>query len=329
MRPGWLRVIGIVAAAAISASAAAQTAGPPDSEAERKLARESANEAQARFDKADYKGAIEAIQEAKKHADPPSFTVLEAQSQEKLGNLLEAQRLYQSVVDRTLPPDPKPAWVEAQADANKGLEALKARIPKLQLSVTGAPVAGLTVTVDGAPFDSAQLGKDTPMNPGDHDLIVEARGYEKAVQKVTLSEGTTVPVAIVLKPVKPVVIEVPPPPSPPPAGTPPLKIAGIVMVGVGGAALIGGAVAGGLAMATRDEIYAACGLSDDQVQRCHENRAGPLKEARVMTTLSTAAFITGGVGAAAGGILLLVSRSKAPPVSVTMSPGFVTVQGAF
>lgn len=72
--------------------------------------------------------------------------------------------------------------------AKKGIAALATRVPKLKITVTGAP-AGLTVQRDGKEIPAAALGDALPADPGPHEIRAGAPGYKTETRTVTLEEG--------------------------------------------------------------------------------------------------------------------------------------------
>ena len=315
---------------AVPAIARSQSSSPqPTGNTE--AAREWANKAKERFQAGDYAGAIEAVAEAEKHFRALTFTKLSAQAHDKLGKLIEARRLYQSIVDQPLDTGVPPAWLKAQEDAKQELGGLERRIPKLHLTVLGADVASLRVTVDGNDFDEASLGTPVAMNPGQHEIKVSVADREATVTRVLLKEGVTEFLSITLRPGLDAPAGQTPPVSVPTRQTSSvsaLTVTGYVSLGIGGAGLVLGAVTGGLALAGRDEVKAACGAADFDAGRCETSRTGALDGAQAMARASTAGFVIAGVGAAAGAALLLLDLGKRP-AAVSLGPGFVSLRGAF
>ena len=100
----WYRALGIASLLVMSFPAFAQAPGPAaEPDGDRALAIKWANKAQDRFDAGDYQGTIDALREAQKHARPPTFAVLLAEAHEKLGKLLEAEAIYQLILEMKLP----------------------------------------------------------------------------------------------------------------------------------------------------------------------------------------------------------------------------------
>lgn len=327
MRGRKTRLLWTVSILLFSGSALAQGAPPPDGNKE--LAKEWANKAKERFDAGDWQGAIDRIREAEKHAHPPTFTRLEAQANEKLGKLLEAQRLYRSIVDLQLPADAPDAWVNAQAGAKKDLAALTPRIPTLEIHVTEAPPA-IEIVIDGTALDPAQHGRPVPLDPGVHTVVVRGRD-RSATREVTLREGVPEKVEIFLpapipRPRDPVLAPTAVPERAPAPVLPPfLKF---VAFGVGGAGLVAGGITGGIVLGeTGKAREASCVPGTDT---CLESARPGLERLQLLADISTASFIVAGVGIAAGTVLLLLpGKRQAPSVGVAVSPSSLSLWGAF
>lgn len=338
MKRAWL---GTLVAASIwlstgAASAQAPAAGP-DGNVE--LAQEWASKAKSRFEAGDYQGAIDAMTEAQKHVRPPTFVRFLARAHEKLGKLMEAERLYRAAIEIQLAADAPPAMRAAQEEAKRDLESITARIPTLHLEVAGK-LAGLKIIMDGSLLDSSLLGRPLPLDPGKHSLVVEASGHEKFVREVELSEGAKERVTAQLKPaapalgaralgVRPELAAKNPEKGPGERPASSKAIGGYAALGVGGLGLIVGAITGGLAITKRDEARAQCGAHDFDAGRCRSDLIGALTDARSFAQIATPALIVAGVGAATGATLLVLDRKKAPGVGVAISPGLLSVRGAF
>jgi PEGA domain len=189
--------------------------------------------------------------------------------------------------------------------ANDGAAALEPRLPKLQVTVSPAP-AGLKVTEDGQDLPAESFAASLPGNPGPHQIVATAPGYQDWKQTVTLTEGQTSSVAITLTaaPVTPPgAAQTPPgpiPPAPAPAeGRTGLRTAGWVIGGLGIVGLGVGAVAGGLTFADKSSAHCNGGTC----------LSGPLASARTAAIVSNIGIFGGGALLAGGVALVLVGRS--------------------
>ncbi len=328
MRRATARFLWTACILSLSVNALAQGSPPPDGNKE--LAREWANKAKERYDAGDYQGAIDGIREAEKHARPPTFTRLSALAHERLGKLVEAQRLHQSVADLTLAKDAPEAWVNAKAASETDLKALALRIPKLEIVVSGASAPDLELTLDGAPFDIGQLGRAVPQNPGVHTVVVRGRGRAPVTRSVELREGATERVEIAVPapsrpPPGPKAL--PPSSSPPGSGVAVPPALRIVAFGVGGAGLIAGAVTGGLVLGEMGKL--GDGSCIVEIKKCDAGSKAGVESLGLLADISTASFIAGGVFVAAGVVLSVLPGKKQPSVGVAVSPSSLSVWGDF
>jgi hypothetical protein len=207
--------------------------------------------------------------------------------------------------------------------AEEHLKAVEARLPRL--FVTVAPELGaVEVKVDGAVIGAEAWSTGVPLDPGTHELAVSAPGRAPWATAVAATEAGrhTVEVEaemlpIVVVPEPPPVVAPPPPPAPfvvPPPFVPPpeeptdpgetQRIAGWSLVGVGGAAILAGAIAGGIAIA-KD------GASDDACpdERCTQEGLRLNDQAEAAALAADVGFIAGAGLAAVGLIVALTAPS--------------------
>lgn len=164
-------------------------------------------------------------------------------------------------------PDAPGAWQKARVDAAAELAAIEARIPSVIIALSGAPVDGATMTIDGAPVAASALGTPIRLEPGAHTFAAEARGRAPITSTIQLDEGPT-PRRIDLV----IHAETPPPAASTPPGVrvdprvtpatllPPRGplLPGIVALGVGAAGLVLGGITGARASSLAAEGKANC-----------------------------------------------------------------------
>ena len=228
-------------------------------------------------------------------------------------------------------------WVEAraraQAEGNAGIEeeaekraqALEPKLPKLTVVVTGAP-ADVEVTRDGVVLGAASMGVPLPVNPGAHTLVVHTKGHEDLAQSITIGEGESKRIELAMGAVK-IEKATAAPPSPGSerdsrGGMGPLVFIGfgtaIVGVGVG---TVTGILAFGKASTAKD------GCPDE---RCTTAGMEAVDSGRTLATISTIAFIAGGVGAGVGLYGLFFGRPAASTsVAVSLGPTGGGLRGTF
>jgi hypothetical protein len=333
----------------VPASALAQV-----SDADRATARTLAQQGQDALDAKDYATAADRFGRAGELVRAPTLTLGLARSQVGLGRWIAAQETYNRLLREGVPAGAPPAFARAVADAKRELDALEPRIPSVIVNVKGA--ASFDVLLDGQPLPRAVLGVNRLVDPGEHVLRATSQGLppvearikvaEHKVETVTLTLGAApppppVPVPLPVKPPAPVKPPPPPPPlvvRPPLAVLPPVapapaprgslqKTLGFVGIGVGGAGLVMGAVAGGIALGKHNDLAKVCpsGVCTDQ--------QSALDSYHLAANISTAGFVVGGVLAATGVVLLVTSPRRGPARDAWIAPvlgaGYAGAVGRF
>jgi hypothetical protein len=291
----------------ISSPALAQT------DSDKATARELAKEGADALEKKDFARAADRFTRADKLFHAPTLVLGLARAQVGLGKLVAAQENYHSILREELPPHAPEAFVQAQADARKELVALTPQVPWVVLSVEGArDLSQAKVKIGGDLVPPAALGVKRAIDPGEHTVHVELEGYLPAEKRFTVAPGVTEAVTITLSPATP--HHAPPkatagPVEPPPSGGlfPHQNTVGIVLIGVGSAGVLVGAVTGGLALQKHDDLEAAGCVPEG----CPASQQEALRSYHTLGTVSTVGFITGGVGVAAG-LVLVLTAPKAP-----------------
>jgi|HubBroStandDraft_6_1064221.scaffolds.fasta_scaffold177116_2 hypothetical protein len=296
MRPSSLRPPAFASAllfATMLAAPSARAQGPGATA--RATARTLGQEAVKLYDAGDYAGALEKFNTADSLVPAPTLGLYAARCLAKLGRVVEASERYLDVTRMQLDRAALPVMRKAQADAVAEREKLLPTIPTLEVRVTGPLGAGVAVSVDGEVLVPGLLGEKRPVNPGKH--TVDARRADTTVSK-TLSIAPAEPAKLVLE-----MPALPPDPVPRMA---PLRLAGWVGVGVGGAGILTGAVAGLVAVAKGQALLSQC---PGHVCATAEMlaQAGPYDAAR---TASTVGFVGGALALAAGITLVVVSPKQ-------------------
>lgn len=295
------------------AAAAAQGAPPAAVASNQTIAREKAESGLKLFGADRFEEAYKLFEEANKLYPAPTLLLYMARCQRKRGLLLEARALYEQLLAQPLPDDASSAFREAQADGKTELEALKQRIPSLQVTIAGAPATSARVLLEGVPL--APSARKT-LNPGRYTLVATAEGMEPIERSVDLAEGSAEVVAITLRP------------RPASGGS---LAPALAAFGVGVAGLGAGAVTGALVIGRANDLKSRC---DGNL--CPAADKDEADAARALGTVSTVAFVVGAAGVSAGVVLLLLrggggSGAPAAPAAVGARVGLgqVTVEGTF
>lgn len=272
----------------------------------------------------DWTGALAKFQEVAAIKMTPQVRFHVARCQHKLGNLLEALGGYRLALHEAMS-DPKAGDVQREAQA--GIDDIEAKLPKVTIT-RGEGAEAASISLDGVALGESSIGKEVPVNPGVHTIEYSVPGGEKLQQTVTLKEGETKDVVLVIEgPKKPE----PKPVVPDSEPATPAKPAAVkknvlpwVALGVGGASL----AASGVFYLMRGSA-----ISDhDSTCRgdiCPESLQGTGDNGKTFTTLGNVTLGLGVVGVGVGTVLLLTSNKKTeappPPRSAIAAPKVVNV----
>lgn len=320
-----MRSLLLVAAMLVSSGARADP-----TEADVATARELAKQAFTAYDAQDYAKAEGLFDRASQLYPAPTIFLGLARSRVKLGKYVKARENYNAIIKKNLAEDASDAFVEAQAAARTEVTTIEPKIAWVTITVRGVDPAAIMLTLDGEEMRTAAIGVRRPVDPGSHVVRATGEAITPHESSFDIGEGATKTVEVALqandtpsptpKPVGPV-------PAPVGAGesSSPLPMVGFVLLGVGGAALIAGAIAGGVAVSQHGELSDNC--TDN---RCEPEQYDTLDGFGVTSTVSTVALIAGGVLAATGLTLVLVAPSgDGATASLTLSPTSLSLSTRF
>lgn len=207
--------------------------------------------------------------------------------------------------------------------ARSQAEAIEKRLSRILLAGPAEP--GLTITLDGKALGASVIGAPLPLDPGEHVIFADAPGKRRWEHKLEVPVGpatvtVTIPLLEIMTPAPPVLAPpvlappvIAPPVIAPPAdtvsGPDPKRVAGAVLTGAGGVGLVIGAVFGGLAFSRESDANKACPSTTCPTQAGLDLHSSASRSA----TTSTVAFVAGGVVAATGVVLLVLSRGGDKP----------------
>lgn len=306
-------------------------------DASRSAARDLATAGVEAFQKEQFGDASAKLDKAYRVLKVPSIGLWSARALVKVGQLVKASERYREVLRLGLGEGDAAVQKQAQAEAQTELDALTPRIPRIVIKLAGATPDDTTLQVDGTPMSSALVGEMRPVDPGKH-MVRGARGAETAEAEVTLNEGETRDAVLHFegKANAPAPVAVPAPvAAPPPASAPPQaesssggsKTLAIVALGVGVVGVGVGTVFGLRAKSKLDDANDA-GCSGDT---CPNRGALDANDAAANAgTISTVAFIVGGVGLAAGATLWLTAGSPSrKTAALGIGPGSVRLKAVW
>lgn len=219
--------------------------------------------------------------------------------------------------------------------ATKRATALAPKLEKMTITVS-EPAPGLVVKRDDVALDQATWGTPLPVDPGKHAISVEAPGKEPwSTTAETKGPGTTQTVTVPALKAAPPGASGSASASVAPTGTAPppddakgtRRTIGLVTGGVGLAGIVVGAVMGFLASSKWSDAKNHHCRTDTL---CDDTGVAEVSDARTFATVSTATFIAGGVLAAAGATLFVISLGggKKEGAGLQISPSVGSGSGA-
>jgi len=291
-----------------------------------------ADEAMKRLENKDYAAAIEKFDAAFALVPVPVFAVQAASALELSGRLVDALARYRAAYEMT----PDPSWSQvqrdAQATARQRHERLAARTPRLIVALSGARAD--RVELDGKEANQEALAAGLLVDPGEHRVVAHA-GPKSSVQRVSLAEGQTRSIELIVpaqeSPAPDVVAQNPrvqADSAASPGPTSSTRTLAWVALGAGATGLVVGGVSGLLAIGKKSDLEDRC-----PERNCPRSAWEDNDSYDRLRTISTIGFVVGGIGIAAGGVLLWTSPPASSPSSARLqlraAPGRVTLGGEF
>jgi hypothetical protein len=214
-------------------------------------------------------------------------------------------------------------------DCAQRLTELRAVIPTVVFSVkddADQDLSDVRVTMDDQPLANKLDGTAIAIDPGPHHFVFESAGRQKEERALVIREGEKdrhERVVLVASPAvataaapAPVPEAAPRPgvePEPPAKDGKSQRIAGVVVGGVGVAGVVVGSVFGIVSKSTYNHALTECPKAPGD---CIQQGVDDGKSAHTQATVSTVAFIAGGVLIGGGALLYFT----APKAGVTVSP---------
>lgn len=236
---------------------------------------------------------------------------------ERIGKLASAWSMYRAVADRArLQMDPREQLATERATR------LEPRLPKIQITITGAPAPGFAVARDGALIDPALFGSTIYADPGTTKIVASAPGRTSHEVTLELQEGATEAITI---PVLAIIVGDSARHRDPPAAivdyrrSPTRVRIGIAAIGGGVGLAVTGTIVGLLARGPYDEAFES-GDCDRVTRRCNAEGQAQTDIARRRATVGTV-LIGGGIVAIGVGVAIVVLAPKVEVRSrISVSP---------
>lgn len=294
----------------------------------RAAARELGGQGVAAYKRDAYAEAHDKLERAYEVVRVPSLGLWSARALMKLGRWVEASERYVEVTRLETSSGNQAIQEKAKKDAAAELAELKPRIPGFELTLTGVRRQDVTLELDGNALPPALVGTRIPIDPGPHRLLVRYADQQQE-KSFTAAERQVVPIAMQFREAAPaeakpasVLSASSPAASPVDSGGQTQRTIGWVAVGVGSAGLAVGAVVGVLAMSQHSSLEGSC-----KDGSCWPSTANEVDSYNTKRSISTGAFIAGGVIAATGVVLVLSAPREPRSVSLVIGPSAVALRG--
>jgi hypothetical protein len=305
------------------------------SDEQRAGARSLATEGASAFNDGRFKEAADLFTKAETLMHAPPHLLYLARSHSKLGQFVKAREAYLRITKEQLAPNSPQAFRDAQSTAQKELNAINPKIGSLEIKVEGAEAAkDLSVKIDGTSIAGVLVGVPQPIDPGEHRVEASATGFRAQPQTVRLGDGEKASTTLKLEVdpnAAPAAVPGAVAPGQPGAASPPvhdtsvsmdttsssgsgMRIGAYVAFGVGAVGLGLGTVFLLKAGSKRSDADALCNLAGGGCPSSKRAEVEQLdNDAKSASTLSVVGFAVGGVGIAAGVVMLVLSGKSESP----------------
>jgi len=333
------RVAGVVVAACALLTGTAARAEDAET---RTAARDLAMRGAEAFDAGKYAEAADFFGRAQDLVHAPSIGIMRARSLAKLGRLVEAIDTYEQTARFKLEYAAPDAYVKAVHAARAEVEDVRARVPRVKITLYGAGAnEASVVTIDDKPTPAALLGVERPLDPGPHRLAVRVGSETRSTRALTVEERQTYsveldaaphgnaampaagPVGAEPQPAENKLLASSPGPRGPDAGkaSSSARTLGYLGLGIGALGLGIGTYTGLVALRDKSRLDEACH------PQCPASSADDLSGFRANRTLSWVSYGVGIAGVATGVVLLTIGNPKHEHAALGVWPGGVQIGG--
>lgn len=243
--------------------------------------------------------AVELFKHSQELKPTPGTLLNLASVEEQLGKLTAALMHFKLALTEL------PAGDDRLPVATDAIARLTPRTPSLRIDLAVGAVMNMRIKLDGASVATSSLGADQPLDPGNYEIVTQTPGHEDRRYEIKLIEGAHLTVAVEAgKEIAPRATVA----APPMSRRSSLQSVGFVAGGVGLAGLGLGAVTGILAIGKKGDAATLC----PDPTRCGGEGRDVAGTGHALAAVSTASFVMGAVGVAAGVTLVLLGRDRAP-----------------
>ena len=321
----WLVLVTLSATSALAEPTAA----------DRETARTLMDEADKKVATKDFAAALESYRAAHALMNVPSTGVEVARTHEALGQLVEARDTCVGVARIPVGDKEPPAFTKSRDACAELAQRVLSKIATLKPVLSGVtPGDRVTVSYDGEAVSADAATAPRKVNPGRHVIAARGAAYDEVSVTLEVAPGAVLDVPLGLKR-RP--DTAPPGPAaapvtatnvvPPPAQRASLPTWGWVGFGVGAAGVGVGSVFGLLAFTKTSSVKSNC-----PGNVCPSSSQQDIDSSKTAGTISTIAFVVGGVGVGVGIVALATGGSKSESsakVELGVGPGTVRVAGSF
>lgn len=279
-------------------------------------------EGQSLYDAGSYEKALAAFSASYAIAPSPNSRLYVARCLRQLGRLPAAWAEYGRVAEEATARAAADVRYAATADASREERAeLRSRLGFLRVTMP-VDAARATLTISGELVSPSRWGEEIAVPAGAVEVRAISPGRRAFVLATRLGGGD----------VREVHVELPATPAPSlatapaPADAHPLRTVALVGAGIGLAGMATWAIFGVAASRRYTDLALSCGGP------CPPDRAGEIDAGRRESTAASIGLGVGVAGLTGGVALFLADRfhvQPAPPVSVGVAPGAISVGGAF
>jgi hypothetical protein len=270
--------------------------------------------------KGDFSTACEQLRASDK-LDPAVGTELNlADCEEKRGHLASAWELFRTVEEKLPETDDRVAVAHARA------KALAPRVPRLILKLAARAPQNSTVREGHVELGAAAFGIPLPLDPGPHEFVVAAPGFQPRTVQLRLAEGETQ--ALSVGPGDPLPVLPTPLASKPTATAPEQRqpvardgassprTLGFALAGVGVAGFGLAGVTGLLVLSKKSAVDNGCGAD----KSCTNAGLAAAQSGHTLQTISNVSWLVGAAALGAGAYFLLRSGpGSKPSTSLSLS----------
>ena len=230
------------------------------------------------------------------------------------GRIASASQRFQEYIAEVeqLPLDRQEIHKERKELAAQRILEISSRIPTVTLSLPEGVIQSQEVILDDVPVKAESFGVLIPLDPGPHLVVIMFEGKVRRKERFHLQESQHRQIQLwapIAQPAEPK--KAPPTPRQEQANSNPLRMAGFITLGVGGAGVILGVVAGGLALSKKQEMLRSCTPLANEVMRCYTmNSLNAGNDSNQFGNVSTASLAIGIPAAVAGLVMIAVDERR-------------------